>query len=270
MNPLDIVQRTPKTNCGQCGYPTCLAFAANVARSGEDPRKCPFLRLDGLVLDKQPGAGLDKLGEQHDLELVRRLRGQIADLDLAAITPALGIHPPSAENDGRLSFSYLNHQVLLDQRTLLIDGREPEDPRDQILLYNYIRFGGGAPPTGEWIGLESLPNSISKVKTLARYCEEPLARLFAGQSRTKIIAACRSVGAAPLSSAATDLTFLVPVLPRLPQQLLFWDEEKEDAFPARVKILYDAGVLDYLDLESLVFSSERLAEKIIRLFTTTP
>ena len=34
MNPLEIVQRTPKTNCGECGYPACLAFAANVAAAG--------------------------------------------------------------------------------------------------------------------------------------------------------------------------------------------------------------------------------------------
>ena len=27
MNPLEILQRTPKTNCGECGQPTCLAFA---------------------------------------------------------------------------------------------------------------------------------------------------------------------------------------------------------------------------------------------------
>lgn len=28
MNPFEIVRRTPKTNCGQCGHAACLAFAA--------------------------------------------------------------------------------------------------------------------------------------------------------------------------------------------------------------------------------------------------
>ncbi len=56
---------------------------------------------------------------------------------------------------------------------------------------------------------------------------------------------------------------LVHVLPQIPQQILFWDEDREDGFEAKVKILYPANVLDYLDLESLVFTSERMAEIII-------
>ena len=44
------------------------------------------------------------------------------------------------------------------------------DPRDQILLYNYVASGGGQAPQGMWVGMESLPNSIAKVRTLAAYC----------------------------------------------------------------------------------------------------
>jgi len=59
--------------------------------------------------------------------------------------------------------------------------------------------------------------------------------------------------------------FLVPVLPRLPLFVLFWDEEQEEGFPAKVKVLFDQGVLDFLDIESLVFSAERMAESWVKL-----
>jgi hypothetical protein len=55
------------------------------------------------------------------------------------------------------------------------------------------------------------------------------------------------------------------VLPHLPIVLLFWGKEPEDGFPPRVKVLYDRRVLTVLDIESLVFASERMAERLVEL-----
>lgn len=261
MNPQDILKRTPKSNCGECGYPACLAFAAHVARSGEDPAKCPHIDLSGLEIGEKTKTSLENAAEEHDLQLVRYLREKIRDLDFGRIAPPLGVR--SGSDDTVLYFSYLGQEVVLDKNGILLDGREPEDPRDQILLYNYISSGGGHPPAGEWIGLESLPNSISKVKTLAVYCEERLAELFTGWPAGDIHALSEPLGAAMAPGSSADAALIIPVLPRLPQQLLFWDEEPDDGFPAKVKILFDRDVLSYLDLESLVFSSERLADRFL-------
>jgi ArsR family metal-binding transcriptional regulator len=42
--PLDLYKLLPRTNCGQCGDPTCLAFAALLAASEIHPDACPFLK----------------------------------------------------------------------------------------------------------------------------------------------------------------------------------------------------------------------------------
>ena len=55
----------------------------------------------------------------------------------------------------------------------------------------------------------------------------------------------------------------------VPHYLLFWDEEPADGFAARTKLLFDRHVLDFLDLESLVFSAERLADRLAELITVT-
>jgi hypothetical protein len=171
-----------------------------------------------------------------------------------------------ANQPDTLVFSYLGQEVLFSKDTILLDSAEPEDPRDQILLYNYVASGGRRRPDGDWIGLESLPNSISKVKTLETYCENRLADLFTGKAPDHILAHNRKMGGIPEPDTTASLAIIIPVLPLVPQYLLFWDQEPEDGFGARVKLLFDRNVLDYLDLESLVFSAERLADRLENFF----
>jgi len=261
MNPLEILQKTPRTNCGKCGYAACLAFAAAVSKAGEDPAKCPFINKNELSKMTPAANNLEEIGREQDLALIRHLKDKIAQLSFADIAPRLGLDYNASEK--ALSFRYLGQETIVQQEAgIKINGLEPEDPRDQILLYNYIHAAGGRQPAGTWLGLESLPNSISKIKTLARYSEEPIAELFNRLPSPEIMTAATNLDAieVPESSASIALTF--PVLPMLPLQLLFWEAEPEDGFEAKVKILFDQHVMDFLDLESLVFTAERLAEKL--------
>ena len=261
-NPFDILARTPKNNCGECGYPTCLAFAAAVSRGGESPEKCPYVDLKGLDISNDRQRQLDSQPEEHDYKLVKQLKEKVLNLNLAEIAAALGATWDCSRS--ALCFPYLNQPVELTQIGLQINGNRPEDPRDQILLYNYVHSLGGNAPTNDWVGLESLPNSISKIKTLATYCEIPLAEIFADTPIEALQTLCTVTlnGTLTEGSSAT-LAAVIPVLPRIPQYLLVWEAEPEDGFDARVKILFDRSVLDFLDLESLVFSAERLAERCI-------
>ncbi|MCM8815545.1 MAG: acetyl-CoA decarbonylase/synthase complex subunit gamma, partial [Candidatus Omnitrophica bacterium] len=43
LKPLDIFKLLPKTNCKECGYPTCLAFSMQIAMGKEDLKKCPYV-----------------------------------------------------------------------------------------------------------------------------------------------------------------------------------------------------------------------------------
>jgi hypothetical protein len=266
LQPLEFLKFTPKTNCGECGYAACLAFAAAVTKGGENPGKCPYVDVSRLgdefaMADRGKGALSGEAGllDEKDMALVAYLKNKIREVDFAAIAPKLGCVWSGPETN-ILSFRYLGRDVTLSPAGIFVDDKEAEEPRDQILLYNYIFFGGGA-VSGVWVGMESLPNSISKVRTLRVYCEERIAGYFCGkeallrESAGKIDAVSRD-HLEPGCSAA----FKVAVLPRLPMVLLFWDEDREDGFPPRVKILYDQKVLEILDIESLVFATERLAE----------
>jgi len=46
---LDIFKFTPKTNCKDCGSPTCMAFAMKVAQGGVTLDKCPHISPEALA-----------------------------------------------------------------------------------------------------------------------------------------------------------------------------------------------------------------------------
>ncbi|MBR3199756.1 MAG: acetyl-CoA decarbonylase/synthase complex subunit gamma [Mogibacterium sp.] len=46
---LDIFKLTPKTNCKECGNPTCMAFAMKVAQGAIPIEKCPHMSAEALA-----------------------------------------------------------------------------------------------------------------------------------------------------------------------------------------------------------------------------
>ncbi len=46
---LDIFKLTPKTNCKECGNPTCMAFAMKVAQGAVSLDKCPHMSAEALA-----------------------------------------------------------------------------------------------------------------------------------------------------------------------------------------------------------------------------
>lgn len=43
---LELFKLLPRTNCGECGVPTCMAFAADLSKGKKKPEDCPPLATD--------------------------------------------------------------------------------------------------------------------------------------------------------------------------------------------------------------------------------
>lgn len=43
---IEILKLLPKTNCRECGQPTCMVFAVHVAEGGKGPEDCPPLNTE--------------------------------------------------------------------------------------------------------------------------------------------------------------------------------------------------------------------------------
>jgi acetyl-CoA decarbonylase/synthase complex subunit gamma len=46
MSAIEIYKLLPKTNCGDCGFPTCLAFAMQLANMKVELGQCPHVSQD--------------------------------------------------------------------------------------------------------------------------------------------------------------------------------------------------------------------------------
>ncbi|MDD5476938.1 MAG: acetyl-CoA decarbonylase/synthase complex subunit gamma [Candidatus Omnitrophica bacterium] len=54
LSGLDIYKLLPKTNCRQCGFATCLAFAMQLAKKAVTIEKCPFISPEAkMILEAQ-------------------------------------------------------------------------------------------------------------------------------------------------------------------------------------------------------------------------
>lgn len=50
---IEILRLLPKTNCGECGQPTCMVFALRVADGVKDPKDCPPIETENEVRLKE-------------------------------------------------------------------------------------------------------------------------------------------------------------------------------------------------------------------------
>ncbi len=274
MSVLDILDMTRKDNCGRCGFPACMAFAAAVYTRRAALDLCPYIHADsstdGVDLrGKDSGAEEEGSCSQQpmldpDTALALELREKIADLDLSELAPGLGGECIKHSGERVMKLRYLGQDVMVSPKGVFSRRGSELEPRDQILLYNYIFFRGGKGLSGQWAGLESFPNSMSKVVTLKKYTEDRIATDFTGDSEG-LEAGCRTLDGVKADGCHADLCMQVPVLPKVPLQIHFWDHDPDDGFSAEVKVLFDQNALSILDIESLIFASERLAETLAEI-----
>jgi hypothetical protein len=262
---MEVLKTLPRTNCGDCGQATCLAFATQVIKEGEELGRCPHLSEAAQAIagdiESQQASGLGRRRESIAIAL-EALQDKVAPLDLAELAAGMGAR--YGEEDGRpyVNLNYFGHRLLVFKDEVRYPEGVEANPWDAILLYNYLASQGQAEPTGTWITFQSLPNSVSKTKTLKRL-EGELAAHFAGK-QGQLEEAAAHLGAAPVQTAGdADLQLVLRPLPKVPILLLFWEADPEEDFPAQVHFLFDGNVSDYLDLESLLFLVEQLAERLM-------
>ena len=113
---LDIFKITPKTNCKDCGNPTCMAFAMKVAQGAVAIDKCPHLSqdvLDSLSEATAPPMKTIKLGAEHTLggeTVLARHEKTFISKSLFAVT--LSASADDAVNDAALASLAIDYERI--------------------------------------------------------------------------------------------------------------------------------------------------------------
>jgi hypothetical protein len=263
---LDLYKNVlPKTNCGECGSATCLAFATKVVAEKHSIGNCPYLSKDIVAeYDQQlqaqyaAGAGLKKDPAKDALQWAKERYASMAIEDLP---PRIGGELIVHEGATALSLPYFNHTiVILPDRILARDGTEL-NMWEQVFVYNHMAQNGSSLPSGDWKGFAEFPNTVSKVKSMIAHVEKPLIDAFKGDAG-RLIRVSKKLGGIDKTEefGSADAAMLFHPLPRVPVMLMFWDEEGSDGLGAELKLLFDKTATEHLDIESILFLSERLRQ----------
>lgn len=134
---LDIFKLTPKKNCKDCGFPTCLAFSMKVAAGGIEIEKCPHMSEENLTklsestappmkaLTVGAGANEYKLGGEtvlfrHEKTLVNRNRFAVAIKD----TDSADVVNSKIENIKKVDFERIGERMKAEFAAFIYTGNK--------------------------------------------------------------------------------------------------------------------------------------------------
>lgn len=253
----------PKTNCQDCGFPTCLAFASMVVSEKLALNTCPHIDPDTLVqcqkeLDEQHAQGKwTKKDMAKDALLWAKERA--ASMKIEDLPGRIGGEVIGTANEKALKLPYFNDFVLIKNGAITHPGGEALNRWEQVFIFNHMAQGGSEDPTGKWKAFQEIPNTVSKIKSMRSHVEGPLVKRFSGDM-AGFARASKALGGVDMGDAhpSADMAFYFEVLPKIPVMVMFWDQD--EGFDAKATLLFDETVTDHLDIESILFLSERLRQ----------
>ncbi len=259
----------PKTNCGDCGFATCIAFAGMVVSEKHPLENCPH--LDPKVIEKCS----IELNRQYDEgkwlkrdmaeDALAWARERSSSMEIPDLVDRIGGKLFQVDGDDVLELPYFNDSVLISKDRIVRKNGQKLTRWEQVFLYNHLAQGGSALPTGKWKGLVEIPNTVSKIKTMKEQIEQPIVKRFMGRP-DELLKISKTLGGVPrtIDSGNADVSIYFRPLPKVPVMLLFWDEDKEDGFSAKAGLLFDETITGHLDIESIMFLSERIRQLVCR------
>lgn len=268
LSAVDVYKLLPRTNCGDCGYAACLAFASMVVSEKVPLSRCPHLAPETVArcqpaLDAQHAAGK---WTRRDLAADASVwaRERAASMALEDLPARIGGRLVHENGAPAVVLPYFNTTVRIAADGIRrADGTEA-GRWEQVFIYNHIAQGGNRAPTGRWVALQEIPNTVSKVKSMQAHVEAPLRRRFAGRL-DELAAAAEAIGGRRITGAgeSADLSLRFTPLPRVPVALRFWDGDDEVGLEAEVKLAFDETITEHLDIESIMFLGEQLTKMLI-------
>ncbi|MFZ2633973.1 MAG: DUF3786 domain-containing protein [Desulfosalsimonadaceae bacterium] len=258
----------PKTNCKDCGFPTCMAFASMVVSEMHPIKNCPHLTPEVVAacekeLDAQYKAG-KWLKRDMARDALQWAKEKSASMKIEDLPERIG--GKLVERDGQtgLELPYFNRHIIIFSDRVTDAAGDELTRWEQVFIYNHLAQGGKSLPTGKWRNFVEFPNTVSKMKSMIEHVEKPLIERFRGRSDALTAAALKIGGLDRRTDfPESDVAMLFHPLPRVPVRLMFWDGDEAEGFESEVKLSFDETVTDHLDIESIMFLSERLRDLLI-------
>ncbi|RJQ54719.1 MAG: DUF3786 domain-containing protein, partial [Desulfobacteraceae bacterium] len=167
-NAMAVFKLLDKSNCGKCGEKTCLAFAGAVFTGSRILSECP------KMAPADPSDRFDGARAREDVE-----RSREAHLEqLKRQIPAVDLNSAAERTGGRSENGRLTIKVLGKDFSITPAGRISTEihvnPWVTVPFLNYVLFGKGLNPTGDWRSFRELTDGRERYPLFRKRCEEPM------------------------------------------------------------------------------------------------
>jgi len=242
-SPVEILKLLDKSNCGECGEKTCLAFAGAVFRGRKGLGDCP--RLDPDVVERFTGEDphTNEL-EDHRLEALEIMKRRVAQIDLHAAAQRIG----GWFSDGKLTVKMLGKDFSVD-----VDGNLYAEihinPWVAAPFLDYVIHGKGVVPTGNWVSFRELKGGRTQYPLFVKRCEEPMKRV--ADDSTDLFDDMVHVfdGKQVQRQFQSDVSVVLRFLPRVPAMVCYWSPE--DGMGSSLNVFFDESADQNLSIGSI-------------------
>ncbi len=255
--PLEIYTLLPKTNCGECGIATCLAFAAAVLKEAKQPSECP--RLDREALSRLGGS----ISRQANMESIREdqlndLKKEIGKQDIVSRAGLLG----AASNGRTVTVRCLGKDFDVDGWGAVASQCHPH-AWFTLPLLDYILHCEGAEPSGRWVPFRELPRGKTWNPLFEQRCEKPLKRI--ADSHSDLFEALIGMFSGITAARAfnSDISVVLFPLPRVPMLICYW--RPEEGMESQLHLFFDDTAERNLPVESLFTMATGIVRMLERI-----
>jgi hypothetical protein len=240
---LEIYKYLKKSNCKECGVPTCLAFAAAVMKGEKRLDLCPHIARENV---QQLEARMGPRPECQDDrgKALEALRAQISSVDFSERVEKLG----ASLAEGVLTVRCLGKNFGIDSVGFVRTDCHTT-PWLIIPLFHYILHGAGRPLMGKWVPLKDLKGGTDWYRLFGQRCEKPLRKLVNDHTDLFEIIIDIFGGEALAHDAEADISIVIHPLPKVPVLIRYWKPEGD--FESALSLLFDATADDNLGIEAL-------------------
>jgi hypothetical protein len=242
-NTIEILKLLDKSNCGECGLPSCLAFATAVFKGQKQLSECP--RLDHSMLEeyiiKSQSPLMPEQGSDDPLEVLKK---RLVKIDLAEAAERLG----EKFSNGKLTLKVCGKDFRVDTQGNFYSEIHIHSWITMPVL-NYIIDGAGKEPEGNWISFRELKRSKDWYQFFVHQCEKPLKRV--ADSYTDLFEDMLHIfnGKRVENHYESDISLVLRPLPKLPFLICYW--KPDEGLESSLNIFFDSTAKNNINIESI-------------------
>ena len=256
-NAFEVFQFLDKSNCGECGEKTCLAFAGAVFLGQRKIRECP--RLNQEVVERfaaEPDQTANR--EQNPEDHLEKLKSQIARIDMAEAAERVG----AVFCGNKLTLKVLGRNFSVDAKGNL-SAEIHVNPWVAVPFLDYILHGKGLPASGKWVTFRDLGGGRERYPLFQKRCEEPMKQV--ADTYTELFDDIVHVfsGKQVAKQFKSDISVVLHPLPKVPVMICYW--MPEDGMDSSLHIFFDATADRNLDIGSVFNLGTGLAQMFTKI-----